>query len=115
MLVSEASPARTADHIAAMRAFTDASERSPDSSYIVLWNYEPTVFKDTVITSFVANTKGIENPPELRQLCGIPTIARDMKQTNLHDFACSMDQPTGYQYDHDSMLLESSKRKLMYL
>lgn len=99
MLVSEASPARTDDHVAAMKAFTDASERHPNSSYIVLWNYEPTTFKRTVITSFVANTKGVENPPELKQLCDIPAIVKEMKQTNLHDFACSMDQPPGYQYD----------------
>lgn len=97
MLISDASSARTADHVTAMKRFTEESEKFPDSSYIVLWNYEPTMFKDIVITSFAANTKGIENPPELKQLCDIPSIVKDMKQTNLYDFACAMEQPYGYQ------------------
>jgi len=97
MLLSEATSERSADHVAAMKQFTDHSEEFPDSSYIVLWNYEPNQFKDVIITTFLANTKGVENPPELKQLCDIPTIARDLKQTNLHDFALSMDQPQGMQ------------------
>ncbi|KAK7908800.1 FAD-binding domain-containing protein [Apiospora marii] len=54
-------------------------------------------FKDVITTTFLANTKGVESPPELRRLCNIPTLHRDLKQTNLHDFACSMDQPMGMQ------------------
>ncbi|KAI4600337.1 hypothetical protein KJ359_000691 [Pestalotiopsis sp. 9143b] len=101
MLVSEASPERTADHVAAIRDLVDGSEASPDSSYIVLWHHEPTVFKDIVITSFAANTKGIENPPELKSLLEIPAIVRDMKQTNLLDFAVAMEQPYGlYNFWH---------------
>ncbi|KAH8819337.1 FAD linked oxidase [Xylogone sp. PMI_703] len=96
MLVSEASKDRTTDHVAAMKNFTDNAERFPDSSYIVLWNYEPTMFKDIVVTSFAANTKGQENPAELKQLLEIPTIIKDMKQTTLSEFAQSMEQPYGY-------------------
>jgi hypothetical protein len=98
VLISEASEERTADHIAAMKRYTDDLVKFPDSSYFVLWNYEPNMFKDIVITSIGANTKGIEYPPELKQLCDIPTIVKDMKQTNLHDFAVLNDQPYGYQY-----------------
>lgn len=97
MLLSEASKERTTDHIATMKKFADNSEQFPNSSYIVLWNYEPTQFKDIIITTFAANTKGIENPPELKQLTDIPTIVKDMKQTNPHDFALTMEQPYGYQ------------------
>lgn len=98
MLVSEETAERTRDHIAAMKHFTDDVEKFPDSSYIVLWNHEPTMFKRTVITSFVANTKGVEDPLELKELCDIPAIIKDTKQTNYTDFALSMDQPYGYQY-----------------
>lgn len=96
MLVSEASPENSAKHVAAMRDFVEGSEELPDSSYIVLWNYEPTTFKDIVITSFAANTKGVESPPELAQLLDIPAIVQDMKQTTLHDFACTMEQPYAF-------------------
>ncbi|KAK8041772.1 hypothetical protein PG993_006295 [Apiospora rasikravindrae] len=58
MLLSEATPERSADHVAAMKRFTDDSERFPDSSYVVLWNYEPSQFKDVIITTFLANTQG---------------------------------------------------------
>jgi hypothetical protein len=97
MLVSEASAERTKDHISAIKHFTDASDTFPDSSYIVLWNYEPTMFKNTVITSFATNTKGIEYPPELKELCDIPAILKDMKSTTYTDHALSMEQPYGYQ------------------
>lgn len=39
MLVSEASPENTKLHVATMKRFADDSEKFPDSSYIVLWNY----------------------------------------------------------------------------
>lgn len=97
MLPSEATPRCSADHGAAMERFTDDSERFPDSSCMMLWNYEPCRFKDVIITTFLANTKGVESPPELKGLCDIPTLHTDSKQTNLHDFACSMDQPMGMQ------------------
>lgn len=96
LLVSEASPENTAKHVAAMNKFADSSEECPDSSYIVLWNYEPTTFKDIILTSFAANTKGVEDPPELAPLLAIPTIVRDVKHTTLHDFACTLEQPYGY-------------------
>jgi len=76
MLLSQASEENTVAHVSAIKNFTDDSEEFPDSSYIVLWNYEPTMFKDITITSFLANTKGIENPPELKKLCDIPTIVK---------------------------------------
>lgn len=98
MLLSEPSAENTARHIQAMKNFTNSSETNPDSSYIVLWNYEPTTFKDVIITSFIANTKGVENPPEFQELMAIPTTMRDLKQTNLADFAQTMEQPMGYQY-----------------
>ncbi|KAK7952757.1 uncharacterized protein PG986_008485 [Apiospora aurea] len=103
MLLSEATPERSADHVAAMKGFTDDSERFPDSSYIVLWNYEPSRFKDIVITTFLANTKGVENPPELTQLCDIPTMARDLKQTNLHGFALNYWHTTTFLNDERIM------------
>ncbi|KAK8048223.1 hypothetical protein PG994_009953 [Apiospora phragmitis] len=110
MLLSEATAERSADHVATMRRFTDDSERFPDSSYIVLWNYEPSRFRDIVITSFLANTKGVENPPELKQLCDIPTIARDLKQTNMHDFALAMDQPQGtHNFWHTTTFLSDER------
>ena len=96
MLLSEPTVKNTQKHILAMKNFTNGSEASPNSSYIVLWNYEPTTFKDIILTSFVANTKGIENPPELQELLAIPTTVRDMKHTNLSDFAQTMEQPAGY-------------------
>lgn len=98
MLLSEPSAENTRRHIQSMKNFTDGSEASPNSSYIVLWNYEPTTFKDIIITSFAANTKGIENPPELQELLAIPSTVRDFKHTNLADFAQTMEQPAGYQY-----------------
>ncbi|KAK8139408.1 hypothetical protein PG984_002788 [Apiospora sp. TS-2023a] len=110
MLLSEANSQNSADHVAAMKKFTDDSERFPDSSYIVLWNYEPSQFKDVIITTFLANTKGVENPPELKKLCDIPTIVKDLKQTNLHDFACSMDQPMGmYNFWHTTTFLNDER------
>lgn len=96
MLLSEALPENSAKHVAAMKKFADTSEEFPDNSYIVLWNYEPTTFKDIVLTSFVANTKGVEDSPGLAQLLDVPTIVKDIKQTTLHDFACTMEQPYGY-------------------
>lgn len=98
MLISEVTDKNTSDHVAAMKKFTDDSHLFRDSSYIVLWHYEPTIFKKVVITSFAANTKGVENPPELKQLTDIPTIVRDMKHTTLHEHALTMEQPYGYQY-----------------
>lgn len=97
MLISEVNDENTSAHIGAMKRFIDDSYKFPNSSYLVLWHYEPTVFKKVVITSFVANTKGIENPPELKQLCDIPTIVRHMGHTTPYEHALTMEQPYGYQ------------------
>lgn len=96
MLLSEATPENSARHVAAMKKFIDTSEGFPDNSYIVLWNYEPVNFKDIILTTFAGNTKGVENPPELKELLDIPTIVKDFKQTTLHDFSCTMEQPYGF-------------------
>lgn len=98
MCLSAVTEENTTAHISAIKKFTDDSEQFPDSSYIVLWNYEPENFKDIIILSFLANTKGIENPPELKQVTDIPTIVKDIKHTTPYEFALSMDQPAGYQY-----------------
>ncbi|KAH8667108.1 hypothetical protein BX600DRAFT_436473 [Xylariales sp. PMI_506] len=45
MLVSEAFAERTADHITAMKNYIYNLKDCPDSSYIVLWNYEPTILR----------------------------------------------------------------------
>ncbi|KAI1337167.1 FAD linked oxidase [Xylariaceae sp. FL0016] len=52
MLISEASPEWTADHVSAIRKFTDNPKKCSDSWYIVLWIYEPIKFKDIILTSF---------------------------------------------------------------
>lgn len=98
MLTSEATVQNSTDHIAAIQNFTNGLHKFHDSSYFVFWHYEPSVFKNLVITTFVANTKGIESPPELKQLCDIPTIVRDIKHTTLHEHALTMEQPYGFQY-----------------
>lgn len=97
MLVSAVTDENTARHVSAMKKFTDTSEQFPNNSYIVLWNYEPTMFKDITITSFLANTKGVENPPGFEDLLDIPTIVKDVKQTKPYEFSLTMEQPYGYQ------------------
>lgn len=96
MLMSEFNEKNTADHIEAMSQFTKDSHQYPDSSYINLFHYEPTVFKNIMITTFAVNTRGIADPPELKQLCEIPTVVKDLKHTTAHDHACTMEQPYGY-------------------
>ncbi|EFX04920.1 FAD linked oxidase [Grosmannia clavigera kw1407] len=96
MLLSEPTEANMRRHIQSMKNFTNGSESRPNSSYIVLWNYEPTTFKDIIITSFAANTKGEENPPELEELLAIPATVKDFKHTTLADFAKTMEQPESY-------------------
>ncbi|KAH6652472.1 hypothetical protein BKA67DRAFT_538278 [Truncatella angustata] len=82
----------------------------PDSSYIALWNYEPTNFKDIIITAFGGNTRGVADPPELKQFCDISTIFKDMKHTNLYDFACTMEQPYGYyNYWHTTTFINDER------
>lgn len=48
------------------------------------------------MTTCAGNTKGMDNPPELKEQLDIPTIVQDFKQTTLHDFSCTMEQPYGY-------------------
>lgn len=108
MVLSAVTEETTTAHVSAIKKFTDDSEQFPDSSYIVLWNYEPENFKDIIILSFLANTKGVENPPELKQLTDIPTLVKDIKLTTPYDFSLTMDQPHGYQYV--SPLLQFIKR-----
>ncbi|KAK8026409.1 hypothetical protein PG991_003465 [Apiospora marii] len=87
-LRSEATPGYSADYVGAMKS----------------------QFKDVITTTFLANTKGVESPPELRRLCNIPTLHRDLKQTNLHDFACSMDQPMGmHNFWHTTTFLNDER------
>ncbi|KAH8198350.1 hypothetical protein TruAng_007505 [Truncatella angustata] len=79
-------------------------------SYIALWNYEPTNFKDIIITAFGGNTRGVADPPELKQFCDISTIFKDMKHTNLYDFACTMEQPYGYyNYWHTTTFINDER------
>lgn len=89
ILTSKFNEKNTADHIAAISQFTEESYKNTNSSYINLFHYEPTHFKNIMITSFLANTKGSENPPEFKQLCDIPTIDRDLKFTTPHDHSVS--------------------------
>lgn len=94
MLVSDKST--TQEHIVAMRNYTERLEHNPDSSYFAMWNYDPTTSKDIVIAIFGANTRGIMNAPELREIMKIPRISGGWKMTTMEKFSRQGDLPTGY-------------------
>ncbi|KAJ3537158.1 hypothetical protein NM208_g6434 [Fusarium decemcellulare] len=89
------SKSSTPQQIESLVEFTANIPNDIYSSYVVLWNYQPSL-GDIAVTAMLANTKAEEKPAAMKRLLAIPAIMDTTKQTTLAQVAAESEQPYGY-------------------
>lgn len=87
-----------AAQLEAFARFVDTNGSYPDSSCVLTWSYdaaESVAARDIVIAPFMVNTRGVENPPELKEVLAIPSVVEATKTTTVTQLMKEFHQPYG--------------------
>ncbi|KAF9877883.1 hypothetical protein CkaCkLH20_04459 [Colletotrichum karsti] len=79
-------------HIEYFVDYIDTIEEKADSSYGLVWAWEPR-FKDVILTVMMSNTKGVVDPPALADVLEVPAMVSTVESRGVTEFALHMESP----------------------